>query len=276
MTAIYKPGGKAGEYSPLACNLADGCAHGCVYCYAARIAVAQNRFIDIEDFRRNPRIRPQVLQEVEKDAKAIFNRRGLLGPDPGAVMLCFMTDPFQPLAGLAEVTEVACGIIADNGLTVKLLTKAAGSAALGAMQRLAEQKGRHWFGISLTTFNQNLADAWEPGAAPVYERLFGLDLAMQHGLNTWVSMEPVIWPAETLNMVQQLADMGVINHFAVGLLSRREELPIGLPQPADAGVGGLALRQDIERILTARGYTRILDGARPPAGEKTYYLKQGM
>ena len=30
---IYKPNGKAGEYSAWACNLYNGCTHNCSYCF---------------------------------------------------------------------------------------------------------------------------------------------------------------------------------------------------------------------------------------------------
>lgn len=277
MEVIYQPRGKAREYAPLACNLADGCRHGCVYCYAARLAVAQGKFNSVQQFHREPRIRPKVLRELERAAQGYFNRRGLLGPDPGPVLLCFMTDAFQPLDGLEVTTEEACRILAAHNLSVKILTKAGSSAVHDAVKLLAGFDQDHWIGISLTTFNQDLADAWEPGAASVVERLAALQLASAYELNTWISLEPVIWPSETMEMVRQLAGYdGLVNHFAVGVMSRREELPAGLPQPEVAGEGGLALRQDLERELQDHGYHKIYDGSRPPAGEKTYYLKQGM
>ena len=34
MDVVYKPRGRAREYSELACNLYRGCTHGCRYCYA--------------------------------------------------------------------------------------------------------------------------------------------------------------------------------------------------------------------------------------------------
>jgi DNA repair photolyase len=37
MSLIYSPKGKAGEYSPLAVNIYNGCNHGCFYCYVPKI-----------------------------------------------------------------------------------------------------------------------------------------------------------------------------------------------------------------------------------------------
>ena len=42
MKPIYKPKGAAGEYAEYACNLYDGCTHGCTYCEEVFIGVKQN------------------------------------------------------------------------------------------------------------------------------------------------------------------------------------------------------------------------------------------
>ena len=81
MSVIYEPKGKAREYSPLACNLYKGCAHGCIYCYAPSAT-----YTDRKTFSDNPQPRKNILQQLEKDASK-FTR------DPRSILLCFTCDP---------------------------------------------------------------------------------------------------------------------------------------------------------------------------------------
>jgi len=77
---IYKPKGRAREYSPLALNIYSGCDHGCRYCYVPGLLRR-----DRESFRRVV-VRADVLQEVGREAGR------LNGEDQ--VLLCFTGDPY--------------------------------------------------------------------------------------------------------------------------------------------------------------------------------------
>ena len=63
MSIIYKPKGKAREYSPLAANFYNGCDHGCIYCYAPGIKkITREQYLSVSPRR-------DILHEIEKDCK---------------------------------------------------------------------------------------------------------------------------------------------------------------------------------------------------------------
>ena len=99
MKAIYEPRGKAREYSPLACNLYKGCSHGCVYCYAPSAT-----YTDKEKFHSEVCPRNGILNAVEKDAASLEG-------DKRDILLCFTTDPYQPIEEKMKVTRQASRLL---------------------------------------------------------------------------------------------------------------------------------------------------------------------
>src|SRR3990167_3742067 len=95
LNIVYKPKGKALEYSPLAANLYTGCAHGCLYCYAPS-CMRMNR----AEFYGNPRPRPNVIKLLEADCKKLAGCKD-------RVLLCFTCDPYQPIDDEHQLTRRA-------------------------------------------------------------------------------------------------------------------------------------------------------------------------
>ncbi|MBE3070910.1 MAG: hypothetical protein IMZ66_11810 [Planctomycetes bacterium] len=205
MTVIYEPRGAAREYAPLAANLYRGCGHGCRYCYAPaciRTAAA--------DFHAHPAPRPGVLDALRREAAR-------LPAGAGPVLLCFTCDPYQPIEAEHHLTRQALEILGGAGVSVRLLTK---NPALAMADLALVVPDRVEFGVSLSWATDARRQEWEPAAGTVAERIHGLAVARAVGLATWVSMEPVIDPAEALaalRLVSGHVDMvkvGKLNHDA--------------------------------------------------------------
>ena len=71
MPIIYKPKGKALEYSKLAANLYKGCSHGCKYCYVPGIPPYKFKKNAREEFYSNPLPRADVIRQLQRDAKKL-------------------------------------------------------------------------------------------------------------------------------------------------------------------------------------------------------------
>ena len=79
MRVIYKPKGRALEYSPLALNIYTGCQHSCRYCY---VPLALHR--DKMSFRTNVRPRKDILKKTERDCMELQDQG-----NKEKILLCF-------------------------------------------------------------------------------------------------------------------------------------------------------------------------------------------
>jgi len=200
---IYEPAGRAREYAPLAANLYRGCGHGCVYCYAP----AALR-MDKAEFYMKPSARANVLRELEKDCVR------LEGKETRPVLLSFTSDPYQPLDEELEITREAIKLLKKYGLKVVILTKG-GKRAERDFDLL---DSGDFVGASLTFTNTDDSKNWEPHAALPEERIEMLRNAKIVGIQTWASLEPVIYPEQSLELIRithefvDLYKVGTLNH----------------------------------------------------------------
>ncbi len=199
---IYEPKGRAGEYAPLAVNLYRGCGHGCIYCYAPEAT-----FVDRREFiKASPR--QGIIKKLEKDAP-----QAALDGHKGNVLLCFTCDPYQPIDITYQLTRQAIKILHKNGFNVTILTKG-GKRAERDFDLF--QPGDE-FATTLTFLDEQKSLQWEPKAAIPGERIETLKKAHELGIKTWVSLEPVIEPAESLEIIRQTHTF--VDLFKVGLLN---------------------------------------------------------
>lgn len=201
MGIIYEPAGKAKEYAPWAANLYRGCAHGCAYCYAPNAL-----FTDREEFHAKPKARKDILAAFEKDCRKLSGRIN-------NILLSFSTDPYQPIESELGLTRQAIEIAHRHGIGVQILTKG-GLRAVRDFDLLGDADA---FACTLTFLNDAPSLEWEPQAARPEERIASLKQAHEKGIFTWVSLEPVIEPETTLEIIRQTA--GFVDQYKVGMLN---------------------------------------------------------
>lgn len=208
---IYEPAGRAREYAPLALNLYRGCSHGCTYCYAPD-ACRTNRAA----FHASPAPRVDVIRKLERElarGREVGMQRLNGQKDP--VLLCFTTDPYQPLATETGITRRAIELLHEHGYPVHVLTKG-GTRACADFDLLGQLPGDA-FASTLTFTDDNDSAEWEPGAAPWLDRLEAIREAHSLGIQTWVSLEPVVDPRQTIELIELTA--GHVDLFKVGTLN---------------------------------------------------------
>ena len=202
MKAIYQPAGKAFEYAALACNLRRGCEHGCLYCFAPSTLQMRK-----SDFHAASVPRPGILDALRREAPAYAGSET-------PVLLSFTSDPYTPAEAEDETTRTAISILHEHDIPVHVLTK----GGMRASRDFPLLTGRGCaFGTTLVFTNDPDRQHWEPGAAPVADRIEAIKLAHNLGIQTWVSVEPVIVGEQAIEVIEQLAPW--VDEFRVGKLN---------------------------------------------------------
>jgi DNA repair photolyase len=206
MPAIYEPRGKAREYSPLACNLYKGCAHGCIYCFAPSAT-----FTDRDKFSQPDYIRPRsgILDMLAAEAARFAG-------DNREILLSFTSDPYQPAEKDFGVTRQALEILMAHKCTVAILTKGGFWGLQRDRKILHRNPGNAW-SVTLTHDDPGISLEWEPGAALPEDRIESLRLAHFARIKTWVSFEPVIDPEAIYRLLD--ATHKFVDFYKVGKLN---------------------------------------------------------
>ncbi len=201
---IYETKGRAREFCQLALNHYAGCAHGCIYCYASDVLKK-----DRELFIAQPRPRVDIL-EVERSANAYA-----LKHEQRPILLSFVCDPYQPIEEMLGLTRRILEIFKNPlyNLRFSILTKA------GKLAQRDFDLYRHGdaFATTLTCDNPEDSLKWEPGAALPADRIANLREAHERHIETWVSLEPVIYPDQTLHLIDLTHEF--VGHYRVGNLN---------------------------------------------------------
>lgn len=213
---IYKPAGRAEEYSPLALNYFSGCTHNCRYCYV-------NRFNLISGEQQTQATcsppSPNGYKELEISAKSFqgCNKQ---------ILLSFTGDPYCNMP--QQYTRKVLEILNKYEHKVCILTKG-GYRTLRDIDLFkkfvtndlfTDSAPRISVGATLTFDNPEDSLKWEPGAALPAERIEALRILSEQGIRTWVSFEPVICPEQTLNLLEQVS--GVVHHVRIGKINDYE------------------------------------------------------
>ena len=204
-SVIYEPKSRAREYSPLALNLYTGCLHGCRYCYSPGVMHKRR-----DTFHTDVKPRENILERLERDCKKM---RG----DPREILLCFSCDPYQPIDN--SITREALVILSNYGMKVQILTK----GGLRAAQDFDLLRQYNWkFGTTLLFSKLESKNQWEPYAASIEERLDSLRIAHSGGIYTWLSVEPVIDPAQALDIIERTSSGGYVDSWKVGKINYKK------------------------------------------------------
>jgi DNA repair photolyase len=202
LNVVYEPGGRAREYAAQAVNLYSGCGHKCSYCYAPA-ALQRNR----QDFYEKPGPRARDFwNKLEHDLKLLGGR-----PNMEPVLLCFSCDAYQPIDVEYGYARKALSMFKRHNVPFQVLSK-------GGMRCARDfdlyEPGRDIYAATMTFMSADKSARWEPGAALPAERIDALKLAHEMGIKTWVSLEPVIEPLESLACIDACANY--VDGFKVG------------------------------------------------------------
>lgn len=221
---IYEPKGKAREYAALALNVYTGCDHQCKYCYNRNKQGYDIKDIFGKDFEEGDTVEAvgsKILFETIHDAKILSDLfKTENGNDCPEILLSFTGDVYQSIENQIGLTREIIKILIKFDLPFTILTKG-GMFATADFDLLSTYK-KFRFGTTLIFWKNNDIGEWEPGASTFTSRVSAIQVANNLGMNTWVSMEPVIDPQQALDLVDMLSP--IVNSWKVGKINYNDEL----------------------------------------------------
>lgn len=196
--SIYRATGKEEDLSTYGLDLYWQCSHGCKYCFA--------------DWNK-PERKMFALANIDAELK-----RMVINADDRLVTLSFIGDIYDRGMEDTTVTRQVLQLFRKYEHPFQVLTKG-GTIAASDFDLYGP---RDRFGVTLTFDNPEDSHAWEPGAALPEDRIEALRLAHERGIKTWVSLEPVIKPEQTLHLIELTAPF--VDFYLVGMLNHHPEL----------------------------------------------------
>ncbi len=245
---IYQPKGRAFEYAALACNVYAGCSHGCVYCWAPTV-LQRDRCEFVNAHPRKDFVSLLYAEARKKKAQGLT----------GQVLLSFACDPYQPLDADEQQTREAIKILHAFGFSVCVLTK----GGTRALRDLSLFTPRDAFATTLTLLDPHESRKWEPGAAEPEDRLAAIRAFHQRDVPTWVSLEPVLDPDVSLQIVRETHEF--VDVFKVGTLNYH---------PHAKTIDWRHFARDAVTTLESLGYRRNFDPHALARGD--FYIKRDL
>jgi DNA repair photolyase len=209
MAAIYEPQGAAREYSPLALNYVRGCDHGCVYCYVPKMMKRfDSGYIHSNVYmKEESKLKKEILLSCKKNANS-----------PKQVFLSFTTDPYSHFNNETKFTRWVLECLLEHNIPVSILSKG-GYNVLQDLDVILKFGENIQVGGSLTFTSNEDTLKWEKNSSMPYQRFDALKQLHEAGVKTWASMEPVIIPEQSLEIMEltnKYVDsykIGKLNHF---------------------------------------------------------------
>lgn len=213
--AIYKPRGKAGEYSYWACNFYVGCSNGCTYCYCKKGILAGVMGQDKPQLKKCFKDEIHALEIFEKELL-----QNLLELQKHGIFFTFTSDPCLPET--YQLTAAAGRIAIKNKVPIKILTKVSiyplnlftwfCEHSFYPKHDIYEYKKYVSIGFTLTG-----RDELEPNASANAERIDAMRKLHESGFKTFASIEPIIDLKSSKAMILQT--LGHCDLYKIGLMS---------------------------------------------------------
>jgi len=211
MDIIYKPKGRAAEYAEWAANPYEGCLGACEYCFGPDLPAHKG---SREEYHARQVPKHNVIERMRED----IHRLELNEPDAN-VLMSFTSDLYPNDEAIRLITTELLTLFHGDymgrpGFTV--LTKG-GFWAPQDFHLYAP--GRDVFATTIVLTDEAARERVEPGASSLQRRWNALAAAHKRGIETWISVEPVIDPDQALAVIERAADCGDVGHVRVGPLN---------------------------------------------------------
>ena len=186
-------------------NPYSGCSFGCTYCYAAFFS---------RDIEKQKSWGYWVT--VKENAVALLNKRKPGYLDGKHIYMSSVTDPYQPIEREVEVTRQLLKIMADHHKPKLVVQTRSPTVVRDAdlYQRIEENGGRVQINMTVTTDDESIRRTFEPFCPSNPVRLQAIGEVHAAGLDTCITMTPVLLVNDSHQFTESLIDTGVKKFIA--------------------------------------------------------------
>lgn len=163
-----------GEWAGYTCNIGNGCSHGCLYCYAEKMAVRFGRVANSEAWQ------DERLREVSTESCKAYDST-IMFPTTHDITPTYLPAYRVHLYNLLKA-----------GNKVLLVSKPHYESIRVICSEFSSYRDNMMFRFTIGGLNAEIMSHWEPGAPPLEERLKCLKHAFEQGYTTSVSAEPML------------------------------------------------------------------------------------
>ena len=212
--AIYQPKGAAREYSAWACNLYNGCSNLCDYCYCKRGVLSYTLGLSKPVLKKT--VGKDDKEALETFKKELVMYKDNIINDGTGLFFSFSTDPM--LLEELPLTTLCVNECVKNDVPVQILTKK--SYWVHTNIDFMNYLFSNWYDKVKIGFTLTDHDELEPDADSTMSRMLECCYLIQNGVDTFISLEPVVRFDDTLKIIKTFIDYGCIPpEFRIGLMS---------------------------------------------------------
>ena len=186
-------------------NPYSGCSFGCTYCYAAFFS---------RDIKKQNSWGYWVT--VKENAVALLKKRKPGYLDGKRIYMSSVTDPYQPVEREVELTRQLLVIMADRHKP-KLVVQTRSPTVVRDVdlyQQIKESGGHVQINMTVTTDDESIRRTFEPFCPSNPVRLKAIGEVQAAGLDTCITMTPVLLVNDNHRFTESLIDTGVKKFIA--------------------------------------------------------------
>jgi DNA repair photolyase len=174
--ALYKSKLPDLDYSV---NPYQGCAFGCIYCYARDFTGIQEAAVNWGE-----------VVAVKVNFVEVLKKEILRGARKGVVGVSTITDPYMPIEAKYQLTRGSIELLLKYRFRVSIQTKS--PLVLRDYYLLRHFREIVDVGMTITTMDPSLAKVIEPGAPHPLARARALEKLSKAWIYTWIFLGPII------------------------------------------------------------------------------------
>ena len=187
-------------------NPYSGCSFGCTYCYAAFFS---------RDIEKRDSWGKWVI--VKENAVELLRKRKPETLDGRRIYMSSVTDPYQPVERQLELTRGILQAMADRGDKPKLVVQTRSPDVVrdcDLYRRIADNGGQVQVNMTVTTDDEDVRRTFEPHCPANPRRLDAITEVQSAGVETCVTMTPLLLVSSPYAFADSLLDTGVQKFIA--------------------------------------------------------------